>query len=187
MIRKVLSSSLLLSLLVAFPLSAIETSQDVKILSFSDLDKVDMSEATLAFSPELVSTNGIEEDISLLYDKDGFYVRTKENDVRVKAYDTDKFLRGRKANDIAKFSQIGKFKVSKFDNGEYAVHVQGGLKGGGPILAVCAAVGVRIVGYSAAGVLFFIPGCQALVVPTCQVTEITANYATGFAAAAPTP
>ncbi len=144
-INKILSHSLLLSILAASSLSAVENSHLIS------LDEVDMTEATLEFSPEAVRTDGLGEDIGLFYDKDGFFVRTSDDDVRVQRYDTDKLFRGRKVKDIARYSTMGKFKLSKLDNGEYVVCSHGEIKGGGLLGATVGAYvgkyGTYVVGH----------------------------------------
>ncbi len=120
------SLSLLLSLATVFSISAMET---------RSLDDIDMTDATLEFLPGMVRTDGIEEKTNLFYDQEGFFVRTSGDDVRVHKYDTDKCLLGLSTKDIAKRALLGKFKVSKLDNGEYVVRSHGELKGGGPVLA----------------------------------------------------
>ena len=126
MVHRRFSLSLLLSLATVFSISAMET---------RSLDDIDMDSATLEILPEMVRTDGIEEETNLFYDQEGFFVRTNEDAVRVHEYDTDKCLRGRSTKDIAKRALLGKFKVSKLDNGEYVVRSHGELKGGGPVLA----------------------------------------------------
>ncbi len=121
---KKLSLSLLFSLIAAASsLSAMET-----LTSFNDLD---MTNATLEFSPSTARTCGAEENAALFYDKEGFFVREDDNDVRVHGYDTDKFFQGKSVEEMARYAMIGGFKVSQFDNGQYAVRTQGALKGGG--------------------------------------------------------
>ncbi len=122
MVHRRFSLSLLLSLATVFSISAMET---------RSLDEIDMDSATLEFLPEMVRTDGIEEETNLFYDQEGFFVRTNEDAVRVHEYDTDKCLRGRSTKDIAKRALLGKFKVSKLDNGEYVVRSHGALKGSG--------------------------------------------------------
>lgn len=117
---------LVLSLFAAPSLLA----NQLQVATLSDLNSMNVEEATLAFSPEFVRTEGLE-GINLGYDKEGFFVVENKHNVRVYSHDTNKALRGRSVKDIAKYSTIGKFKVSKFDNGEYKVDTAGGLKGGG--------------------------------------------------------
>ena len=182
-IKKLFSLSLIFSLIVASPLLAMEE------MSFSEFDmssNIDLDEATLEFSPESVRTDGLEENIGLFYDKEGFFVRADDEDVRVQTYDTDKLFRGRNIKDVARYATQGKFKVSKFNNGEYVIAAHGDLKGGGPVLAAIAAVGVRVIGYGISAPFILVPGGQAIFLAGCQITEVAATVATGAAMAAPT-
>ena len=155
-IKKLFSLSLLFSLLAASSLSAME------------------------LSPESIRGNRLGP-IGLSYDEEGFTVTENDLATRVHSYDTDSIFRGKSKKQIAAFAAMGKFKVSKFDNGEYSVRAHGDLKGGGPFLAAFAAIGVRALGWTAVGVFFIVPGCQPFILPTIQVTEIVATVATSAA------
>ncbi len=109
-IKKLFSLSLLFSLLAASFLSAME------------------------LSPESIRGNRLEP-IGLSYDEEGFTVTENDLSTRVQRYDTDKMFRGKTKKQIAAFAAMGKFKISKFDNGEYSVKADGGLNGGGPVTA----------------------------------------------------
>ena len=95
------------------------------------------------FHPAVVNS---QHKVSLLHDKHGFMVKEKDALKRVKSYDTDKLLRTMSPKEIAAYTQMGKFRVNKFNNGEYSVTAQGGLNGGGPIAGFLGYWGVKIVG-----------------------------------------
>ncbi len=88
----------------------------------------------MELSPESIRGNHVGP-IGLSYDEEGFIVTENDLSTRVHSYDTDSLFRGKSKKQIAAFAAMGKFKVSKFDNGEYAVRAHGDLKGGGPVTA----------------------------------------------------
>ncbi|MCX5922227.1 MAG: hypothetical protein NTX86_02775 [Candidatus Dependentiae bacterium] len=96
---------------------------------FSELDNLDLSEATFCIPQERMTSTSCNKQ--LLYNKEGFLVADGEEVIPVNSYDTDKLLRGRKINDIIKYGTVGKFKLSQYDNGEYKVDAVVELKGGG--------------------------------------------------------
>lgn len=182
--KRLLSLSLLLSLAAVFSISAVNTANDA--FSIDNIDEFDMTEATLAFLPEVVRTDGLGEDVDLFYDNDGFFVRTSDEDVRVQSHDTDKPLRDLSKKDLIKYAAMGKFKVSKFDTGEYAVRSCGELKGGGPVLAACGAIGTRVIGYGGWAVCALtIPGFAATGAHAFASIELAANYATAVGLTTP--
>ncbi len=73
-------------------------------------------------------------EIGLSYDGDEFTVHNGDSHTRVQRADIDEAFRGRSCQEIAAFAAVGKFKVSKFQDGGYAVRAHGDIKGGGPIL-----------------------------------------------------
>ncbi len=151
MVRNKLSSMLLL-LLTAFSLKAVESSQGL-----ITLDDYDMSEATLRFSPDSVRSEGIDEKVGLFFDEEGFFVRSNDENIRVHSYDTDPIFKNRKQKDILRFALGNKFKLKKLDNGEYKVEAAGGLKGGGVVGATVGAhVGVVATNVVGHGILMFI-------------------------------
>lgn len=165
-------------------LKALKLLQEKKALA--EIDDIDMKEATLEFLSGTVRKKSAEEGL-LLYDKEGFLVRKDDEDVRVHRYDTDKLFHGRSVKEMTKYAIKGnKLKLTKLDNGEYTVQAQGELKGGGPILAACIGISVRVGGYGAWGVgALTIPGFIGTWPAAAAVIENTANY--GTAAALLTP
>jgi hypothetical protein len=73
--------------------------------------------------------------ISLAYDANGFIVTEGTKHKRVRPYDVDKALSGKSPEQIAKFSKLGTFLVTKMHNGDYKVRAHGRIRGGGPITA----------------------------------------------------
>lgn len=126
MVRSSKLSSMLLLLLTISSLKAVDSPQGL-----TTLDDYDMSEATVEFSPESIRAEGLGERVCLFYDKEGFFVRSNDEDVRVHPYDTDPIFKNRNQKDVLKFALGNKLMLKKFNNGEYKVEAAGGLKGGG--------------------------------------------------------
>ncbi len=166
-VKKLFSVSLLFSLVAASSLPAMELS-------------------TIELSRESIRGNRLGP-IGLSYDEEGFTVKENDLSTRVHRYDTDSIFKGKSKKQIAAFAAMGKFKVSKFDNGEYAVRAHGDINGGGPALAVAAAVSVRALGWFCSLPFLFIPGGQAIFLAGCAITENVATVATAAALVAPTP
>lgn len=173
-----------LSLLVGMSsLFAMETAPE----KMTPLNEVDFSGMALEFSPEVVRTEGLGEEVGLFYDEEGFFVRNETGDVRVKRHDTDNTFRKKSSSDIVKYvASQSQFKVTKFDNGEYSVSATDELKGGGPCLAIASAIGVRLIGWSVSVPFLFIPGGQPIFLAGCAMTENAANAATAIALVSPT-
>lgn len=132
-------------------------------IAFDDVQKMDLSETTLAFGAGMVQ--GLQEN-NLFYDKDGFFIVEDDNVVRVNSYDTDKLFHGRDQDFVARYAQIGKFKVSRFDNGEYSVTSTGGLKGGGIFGAYAGAIlGKAVVHFVGHGTILIISACTGPAAP----------------------
>lgn len=117
---------LLLTLLCAMlPISA--TSSD-----WMDLEDLDPSGLTLIIPSSQVITKNSVGKIVLLYDEEGFIVKQGDEFTRVHKYNTDKIFKKFDFKSMAKYVLLNnKIKVTQFDNGEYIVREQGGLKGGG--------------------------------------------------------
>lgn len=148
--------------------------QEKRALAGIDKMDIDMEEGALEFPSERVRQTASIKG-RLFYDKEGFFVRKDKEDVRIKKYDTDKLLRGRSVNDMAKYTLLGKVRLAELDSGEYTVQAQGELKGGGPVLASVFYWGTKIGLYSA------IAGAAA---GTVAATVATAGGAAPLAAGA---
>ena len=74
-------------------------------------------------------------NVALFYDNDGFTVDEDGVEKRVQKYDVDKLFQNKTPEEIAALAAIAKFKVSKFNNGEYAIRAHGDINGGGPVTA----------------------------------------------------
>lgn len=160
MVRSKISSMLLL-LLTAFSLKAVGSFQGLV-----SLDSYDMSEATVEFSPETIRAEGIDEKVGLFYDKEGFFVRSNDEDVRVHSYDTDPIFKNKNQKDVLKFALGNKLKLKKFDNGEYRVEAAGGLKGGGILGAWAGSIlGKAIVHFVGHGTILLIGACTGPAAP----------------------
>lgn len=112
-------------------LASMAITSSVALAGFVSLDDLDSKGMTLAIAPSRVSSRNAAKRISLFCDEKGFVVKEGESLTRVHSYDTDKLFRAADLKDIAKYACFNKFKISKFDNGEYSVQAQGELKGGG--------------------------------------------------------
>ncbi len=156
----------MLSLLLIFlSFSSIESSQ--KYINF---DNIDMSEATIEFSPDIIRSERHKKQIKLFHDKQGFFVRTNSKEVRVHAHDTDKSLREMTSKDIAKYAMLGKLKVSKFNNGEYAIRAHGDLRGGGALGATGGALfGKFLVHFIGQGAIQVVALCTGPAYPATLV------------------
>jgi hypothetical protein len=93
------------------------------------LDSLNLSDATIQIPQERVRS---KEGKKLFYNKEGFFVAEGEDIKHVHPYDTDKTLHGLSVKDIMKYTMHGKFRVSKFNSGEYRIESIGELNGGGP-------------------------------------------------------
>lgn len=162
--------SMLLLFLTAFSLKAVE---------LTSLDDYDMSESTVQFYPESVRAEGINEKVDLFYDKEGFFVRSNDEDVRVHSYDIDPIFKDRSQKDVLRFALGNKIKLKKFNNGEYRVEAAGGLKGGG--------VGGAFVGsLIGKGLVHFIGHGTILIIGACTGPAMPATIAALEAALLPT-
>lgn len=98
-----------------------------------------------------------KQNVKLYYDN-GFMVEENGVTKEVNGFDVDPILRKRTKEQLAKYAAVGKFKVRKFKNGEYAVDAMGNINGGGPFFGalgygltkiICWGIGVAAVGEGA--------------------------------------
>ncbi len=148
------------------------------------LDDLDTSNMTLVIPSSQVRTQNIKNKIDLFYDENGFVVKEGETFKRVHSYDTDSSLRKRNLKTIAKYVCLNKLKISKFDNGEYAVRAHGELMGGGiggaAIGAHVGMVATNVVGH---GVLMLISSFAGPVAGPAVYSGLAATYGPAILAA----
>lgn len=150
-------------------------------ISANGLETVNLNEMDWDSSTVIVPKGralGLEEG-TLKFDQEGFFVEEEDGITRVHSYDTDKVFRNRGQKDVLRFAMQNKFKVKRFDNGEYKVEAAGGLKGGG----VLGAWGGMLLGK---GLVHFVGHGTILIVSACTGPAAPATFAALEAALLPT-
>jgi hypothetical protein len=167
-----IKSSALLSL---FAISSLCGNQP-QLITIGDINRVDLYNSTIHFAPNLIRSEGIEEKIDLGYDKEGFFIKNDNEVVRIPVYDTNTFFHKKNQSDLIKYAMIGKFKISRFSNGEYAINPAGGLNGGGVGGAALGAhIGMVITNVVGHGILLFVSSLSGPAAPAVY-TGLVAAY-----------
>lgn len=111
-----------------------------------------------------------------LFFSEGKFAIVKDGEVHsVKPHDVDRLLKGLNNKQLCKYAAIGKFRVNRFENGEYSVSSYGALNGGGAVGAtVGAAAGKMAVHGAAQAVYAIIGGIVSIFCPPAGAAVYTA-------------
>lgn len=142
MVRKLISLSMLFSLITISSLSAVKPEELFKPgtqMEVEEFSNIDLDNFTFLFDSSHVRTDGLDKGLRLGADKNGFFVQDGAEVVRIQTCDTDEQFKGRSLNEIALYGMTSTFKLSQFDNGEYSVKAADGLRGGGLLGATIGA------------------------------------------------
>lgn len=131
-----MKSKLLLGLLILSSGLTTQTKVSEPVIHQMDtkgFDAINIDKKTVFLVPHSrVMSFGLENKVELVRNANSFIVKEGESFHFVESYNTDPILRNLDLKKVIKFAAMGgKFKVTKSEDGEYAVIAQIGLLGGG--------------------------------------------------------